>query len=340
MALCEQLTDRGRPGDVVALAPGRDGARLGVPVLGTAPRSPSTLRALRRRCATADVVVAHGSATLWAATAAMAGQAPRAVIYLSIGDPRFWADTRARRWRTGIALRRTAAVVALSPSAAATLCAWYDLPRQHVHVLPNVRSADRFRPATHAQRSHARRAAGLRSDAEVVLVLGALTPEKRPVAAITAALALPGVQVLVAGDGPLRGDVALLAARHPERVRFLGAVEDARPVLHAADALLLASASEGLPGVIVEAGLSGLPTAAPAVGWVGDLVIEGETGSLAPALDEPALSAALRRALDDRAALGAAARIRCLRDHTDEAVLPGWVRLIDAVSETSTSVLR
>ena len=319
-------------GAVVALAPGRDGSPLDVPVLGTSPRGPATLAALRSRAAGADVVVAHGSATLWACAAALAGRSQPPFVYVSIGDPRYWAAGRGRRLRTKIALSRAGAVVALAPAASQALHDWYDVPADRVRVLPNTRSASEFRPAGGSERADARRRFGLPADADVVLALGSLTPEKRPLQLAMATLALPDCHVLVVGDGPLRSELEDLARRNPGRVTVAGAVADPRPALHAADALVLASASEGLPGALVEAGLCGLPAAATDVGWIGDLVVDGVSGALCRPDDVPGLTDAIERTLADRESLGAALRERCLQSCTEETVLPGWVDLLESVA--------
>ena len=334
-ALRDQLAGVGgdwADGSVVALAPGRDGSPLDVPVLGASPRGPATLAALRARAASAEVVVAHGSATLWACATALAGRSQPPFVYVSIGDPRYWAAGRARRLRTRVALSRARAVVALAPAASQALQDWYDVPAGRIRVLPNTRSADRFRPPSDAERADARRRFGLPDDAVVVLALGSLTPEKRPLLLVAAALAVPGGHVLLVGDGPLRPDVEELARRHPGRVTVAGALDDPRPALHAADALALASASEGLPGALVEAGLCGLPAAATDVGWIADLVVEGVSGALCRPDDERGLADAINRTLADRHAIGAALRERCLRSCTDETVLPGWVDLLESVA--------
>lgn len=59
------------------------------------------------------------------------------------------------------------------------------------------------------------------------------------------------------------------------------------------DASIYTSAFDGLPNIVLEALASGLPVIAPAVGGVGEAVIDGETGFLVPDLvDESALIAA------------------------------------------------
>ncbi len=64
----------------------------------------------------------------------------------------------------------------------------------------------------------------------------------------------------MAGDGPLR--TAVEERRSADRAwsaHLLGTMRDPEEVLAAADVLLLTSRSEGVPGVLVEAGLTGLP---------------------------------------------------------------------------------
>jgi glycosyltransferase involved in cell wall biosynthesis len=69
---------------------------------------------------------------------------------------------------------------------------------------------------------------------------------------------------------------------------------------------------------LLEAQASGLPVVAGNVGGVGGIVADGVTGVLAPAGDAAAFAAALRRLILDparRAAMGAAARDKVLREH-------------------------
>jgi glycosyltransferase EpsF len=66
--------------------------------------------------------------------------------------------------------------------------------------------------------------------------------------------------LVLAGDGPLRADVAARATRlglH-QHVRFLGARKDIPDLMHTFDVLLLPSFSEGMPNVVIEAQAMGL----------------------------------------------------------------------------------
>lgn len=331
-----ELSARGARSSVAALVPHPDGA-LDLPVLGGGRYAPATLRALRRAAASAGarVVVAHGSSTLLACAAGLAGT-PRSrtpFVYVSIGDPRHWTAGRAARLRTGAALRRAAAVAAISEGARQVLLDRFGLPPHRVRVLPNGRRADRFPPVGASGRRAARTGLGLPPDGEVAAAVGSLTPEKRIDLAVDAVARTPGVRLVVAGAGPLRADLENHAREAaPGRVTFLGAVPDAGAVYAAADALLLSSESEGVPGVLVEAALAGVPAAAADVGWVREVVVDGRTGALSAPLDAGALAAALRRVLDGREELGRAAREHALEHFELGVVADGWQDLLGEVA--------
>jgi glycosyltransferase involved in cell wall biosynthesis len=73
----------------------------------------------------------------------------------------------------------------------------------------------------------------------------------------------PDAELVVVGDGPLRGQMEAAAAAHPEgdRVTFLGKVPMARLVdeLHRGDLFLYPSFHHGLATVVLQAMLTGLP---------------------------------------------------------------------------------
>ena len=80
-----------------------------------------------------------------------------------------------------------------------------------------------------------------------------------------------------------------------------------------ARALLLPSASEGLPRVAIEAFLRGRAVVGSRAGGIPDIVRDGENGLLVPYGDESSLAQSIVRYLDDHALaarLGAAARTR------------------------------
>lgn len=329
--LAHELTGRGLAGRAVALAAGGSGTQLPVEVLGRTPLHHATLRRLRRHALSASVVVAHGSATLPACAVALWGtHVP--FVYVNIGDLRYWAPNGRRRLQVRYAVRRAAAVTALSPLSARTMVERFGVPEDKITVIPNFRSAERFHPVEEAQRAAARAELGLPPSRTLAVMIGSLTPEKRVDLAIQAVGSLPDVHLAIAGGGPLEPELRLLAeSRAPGRCTFLGVVQQPERVLEAADVLILASDSEGMPGVLIEAGLAGVPAVATAVGFVPDVVEDGVTGYLAAPGDAGSLRVGLRQAIARREGLGQAAHVRCVDRYETHRVVDRWERLLTSV---------
>lgn len=316
----------------VALVAGAHPPTLEGASLGTRPLGWRTLRQLRSEVSGAGVVIAHGSRTLPACALAMAGL-PVPFVYRNIGDPTYWSGSSVRRARVSLLLGRAEAVAALWPGAADELSRRYGVAGSKIRIIPNGVPAERFPAVQRDHRLAARQALAIASDASVVVYVGSLTPEKDVGLAVRALAQLDGVQLLVVGDGPQRQGLATLAAKVvPGRVRFLGAVDDPASVLAAADALVLPSRSEGMPGVLIEAGLCELPVVATAVGGVGEVVVDGETGRLVPPGQVEDLARALHEVVSDPAGLGAAARRRCLARFEIGPVAEAWADLLAEVT--------
>ena len=329
LELASALTSRGHVATPVALASSPGTAKLPVPVLGRTTIGVPTLRRLRARGRAVDVVVAHGSRTLPACVLALLGtRVP--VVYVNIGDPLYWARTRLRRLRVRFFLSRVARVVARSPDSAAALTSWLDVPPVNIRVIGNGRDVNAYLPVDDNRRALARAALGLDHVAgQFAIVLGALAPEKRVDLAIEAVAQIPSLALIVAGDGPQRADLEALAARRaPGRVHFLGLVERSAEALAAADVLLLTSESEGLPGVLIEAGLSALPVVATDVGFVRDIVQHDVTGLLVPPDDARATAQALETALQRRKSLGEQARRHCVAAFDLATVADCWEAML------------
>lgn len=267
--LVRHLEGYGLANDVLALAPAADPDR-GLEVEVIPGSRAAALRTLRQGARRADVVVGHGSRGLPAGTIGtlLSG---RPFVYRSIGDPAQWSTTAARRLRVGLQLRRAAAVVSLWDDGAAFLRDRLRVDPARIVVIPNAADSDRFTPATAEARADARRALGIDPDTgPVLLVVGAFASEKRIPLAVEAAGRVGGT-VLVVGDGPERAEVERAAHAASARVVLLGTRPDLHEVYAAADGLVSASRTEGQPGVLIEATLMGLATAATDVGGCGSV---------------------------------------------------------------------
>jgi glycosyltransferase involved in cell wall biosynthesis len=109
----------------------------------------------------------------------------------------------------------------------------------------------------------------------------------------------PSLEVLLVGDGPLRGDLERLAGKLGlgERARFLGERHDIPAILASLDVSVVTSQSESLSNVILESMAAGKPVVASRVGGNPELVRDGETGRLFELSDEDAFVDALREVL-------------------------------------------
>ena len=175
-------------------------------------------------------------------------------------------------------------------------------------------------------RERARLALGLPAQATVVGTVGRLAYQKAPEDFLTAMqkLGRPDVIGVWVGGGELAERITRRARRlSGPRVILAGERADVLDLLPGFDIFALPSRYEGLPTVVVEAMICGVPVVATAVNALPDLVVPGETGLLVPPHRPGELAAAIRYLLDspERAArMAAAARVR-LGDHHGEAAL-------------------
>lgn len=155
-----------------------------------------------------------------------------------------------------------------------------------------------------------------------------------------AAPALPGLRLVLVGDGPLRGALQAQAETPglAGRIRFAGWQDEAgvRAALAGAQALALPSFAEGLPVVAMESMAAGRPVIGTFVAGIPELVVPGETGWLVPAGDAAALAGAIGALAATPpgrlAAMGAAARARVMARHDADAQAARLAALIRAAA--------
>lgn len=238
----------------------------------------------------------------WAAV--RLGRAAGLPVVLKVlgSDLRALDEFPGRRARTAEAVRRADGVVTVSRDLAGRAA---DLGADPARVRVVYSGVDR-RVFHAGPRAAARAAVGLADDGtRHLLAVGNLVPVKGVDVLVEACARLPasaGRWVLnVVGGGPLKADLEARAARLgiADRVRFHGPRPHAElpDWFRAADLFVLASRSEGVPNVVLEAAACGAPIVATAVGGVPEVAHLGAC-RLVPPEDPGGLAAAVAGALD------------------------------------------
>jgi len=138
-------------------------------------------------------------------------------------------------------------------------------------------------------------------DGPSVLAVGACVAHKGHAVLAEAALLLEGLDIGVAGEGPLR---------YPS-LRHLGFRADVAALLAAADVFVHPSLEEGLGSAVIEAMLAGVPVVASDAGGLPELV--GDTAILVRRGDADGLARGIARALAGDHPPASAARARAER---------------------------
>lgn len=161
-----------------------------------------------------------------------------------------------------------------------------------------------------------------------VLYAGRLSREKGVLELVEAAR---GLNLVVAGDGPLRAQVPC--------ARGFVSHDELHELYRRAAIVVCPSRREGFGVACLEAMAHGRPVVATAVGGLRDLVVDGVTGLLVPPRDPIALRAALERLLSDpdlRRQLGRAgrerARARFSWDGVTDATLAAYSEALGTMS--------
>ena len=149
----------------------------------------------------------------------------------------------------------------------------------------------------------------------LVSFFGRMSKEKSPETFVKIAAKLShrkDLFFLMTGEGPEWRAVKRLAARHrlANSLHLPGFVKDPRPLMELSGIVVLTSAVDGMPLVVLESGALAKPVVASSVGSLPEMVLDGETGYLClpgdvkafcAAIEKLAGSEPLRRQFGDRA---------------------------------------
>lgn len=195
--------------------------------------------------------------------------------------------------------QRAQALIAVSQALADAMIV-LGMPAERIGVLRNGVDMDMFRPLA---RAGARERLALDVRGPLLIGVGNLVPEKGFDLLLRAAAAMPGVHVLLIGEGREEAVLTALAARLlPGRFTRRASMpqRELRYAYAAADALVLPSLREGWPNVLLEAIACGTPVVAAGVGGVAEIVVDPAAGRIVDGRDVGAWTAAIALVLAER----------------------------------------
>lgn len=212
-------------------------------------------------------------------------------------------------------------------------------PDSKLRVIPNGVEVP---PAPRQTRAEFLQELNLPENAQVVMFVGRLAPQKRVTDLLWSIQLLrqadPRAYLVVVGDGPLRA-VLEQYAREVEaisHVRFLGHRADAAPLLHHADVVWLASEFEGMSNSLMEAMACGRPIVATAIPPNQELIQHGTHGYLVNIGDSAAFVQFTLKLLNDTdlaTRLGNAAQERVATELSVPLMIERYAQLYREVFE-------
>lgn len=178
------------------------------------------------------------------------------------------------------AIEQSAGVIAVSSALRSSLIGM-GVAAEHITVLRNGVDTELFQPV---DRREARQELGLPADARIIASVGNLVPGKRNDLALEAAAAVDGLHIVFVGRGSERARLERMARDRSisARVWFFDEMPQSRLrfVYSAADVLVLASAREGWPNVLLESAACGTPVVAFNVGGVPEILTDPAAGTI------------------------------------------------------------
>jgi len=263
------------------------------------PRIVLDVASLARRLS-ARILHVHGyaAADFGRVAARLAGA--RLVLHEHFADP---ALPRYQAVADRLLAPWTDAAIAVSRSTRAFLVNERHVPQDKVRLIWNGAPLDEFAPVPRERALGVRRELGIAEDALVVGTIGRLNEQKGHRFLVEAAARLvhrvPGLRVLIAGDGDLGPDLRRQAAELgvADAVLFPGHRSDVPDLLGAIDVFCLSSLYEGTPLALFEAMAAGKPVVSTAVDGCREVLEEDAIGLLVAPADPGALADALERVL-------------------------------------------
>lgn len=310
--LFRELTDRGVDAMLAALSPSED--RLGVSGLSrvTSMRPhggfPGRVHELRKiiRDFRPDIIFAHGGLPFKYAVFARGFRKRPFIAYQKIGLSEQWLGRMRvlklpfQQWIMG----KADVLIPVGEATRQELTGLFRADPARIRVIGSGIPAQNFL-APRKNRGQMRSELAVPADAPLLFSAGAHSWEKNQAAMLrclkTVKNEFPAAVLLLAGEGPERPALEKMASDLgiAKSVFFLGSRQDMAELFAASDLFLLTSLTEGVPVVLIEAGMSGIPAVTWDVAGAGEVVQHGTTGLVTPSNDEAAFARSVLQLLRD-----------------------------------------
>jgi glycosyltransferase involved in cell wall biosynthesis len=252
---------------------------------------------------TYDLVDAHGSQDLWTTVFARRRAAPALPLVFTRHNTKRVGHHVLNRWL----YRQVDQMIVVSASVIDRYRPLIEagvLRRDRIAVVHSAYRPDRFHPGVDG--SAFRAELGVGPDTPLIGVIGRLVPDKGQDDLLRAAPAIlarhPDTLFAFAGTGTAAEDLRHLATQLGvvPSIRFLGFREDVPRITAALSVAVLPSVDcDASSAVLKEALACAVPAVATDIGGAGEILRDGETGSVVPPRDPARLSAAILALLDD-----------------------------------------
>ncbi len=194
-------------------------------------------------------------------------------------------------------------VLCVSQFVANVLIHW-GMPRSQLEVVYDGIDLDRF---DKQDRNQLRQLLGTSKETPLVGYIGALTSEKNVVTLFKAVAQLkldyPTLQLVLIGEGPLRAQLEKYSQQLAIHrcIHWLGFREDVAKLLPGLDILVLPSQVEGLGTTLLDAMAARVAVVASNTGGIPEIVLDRETGLLAPPAQTDVFAQQIKCLLDQPA---------------------------------------
>ncbi|HYL84168.1 MAG TPA: glycosyltransferase family 4 protein [Candidatus Angelobacter sp.] len=338
LLILEGVIQRGHQAELVAAEGSALGARAAEKGIRVHSVSRGLLRipaALRIRALLKDgkfeIVHANEAHAVSAAWLAGAGRRAALVISRRVGYPIGKSRIARPRYATAARIIANSHWVAKQAEASGVAKEKLTVVHEGVKVPPRLDEPKRIA---------ARARWGIDADVPLLGCVGVLLPDKGQEWLIRSLAVLrkefPKAKLLLAGDGPCRSKLEVLARELgvTGSVIFAGFVKDVETVYAALDVFLLPSFFEALNNSLLAAMTYEIPSLAFDRGALGEIIEDGQSGLLVSGPNVADISSAAAKILRDRAfskGLGEAGRRRVEQNFSAERMVEGIVRVYEDV---------